>query len=325
MNEALFKERYERFHEEDEAIQLSINTILAFEEFLNKDIEDATIADIKSYMNHLIDTKANKWNNVIHIARYFYYVDKKDEYIQMTKYFNSIGVLEHIIDRVGRYEGEDIKQAVLDDIELPPFGTDSSDLPDYTKRLMEVLQNHMDKSSCNKILAGNNHRIPVSSFDKEKEFYAQANTLETYLKDRHKRKVEELQEHYDNNQVWFEQIISPDVIEFVKQNPEILAGVLKEDTLYVTKIPYDINKYIATEDDIMKQYHACHCSFVKEALLDENQNIDKDWCYCSAGFAKFPFETILGQELDVKIVSTPLDGDPLCRFAIDLTEVPYKK
>lgn len=325
MNQELFISRYERFNEEPETIQLSINTIIAFEEFLAKDIEDVTLQDIQTYMDHLIDTHANKWNSVIHIARYFYYVDMKDHYIQMTKYFNSLGVLEHIVDRIGRYEGEDIKQAVLDDIYLPPFGTSPKELPEYTKRFVDILNKKLGKDSCNYILAGNNHRIPASSQDKEKEYYKQANTFQQYLSDRHERKVAELQEHLDNNQIWFEQIITKDVVDFVKDNPEILSGVIQDDTLYITKIPYDVKRFLETEDETMKRYHACHCSFVKENIKTEQLDIDKDWCYCSAGFAKFPFETILGQELHISLLETPLDGDYLCRFAIDLSNVEYKR
>ena len=325
MNKEIFIERYKRFHEEDEAIQLSIRTILSMEEHCQKDIEQTTIDDIRTYMNHLIETNANKLNNVIHIARYYYYVDMKEHYIQMTKYFNSLGVLEHIVDRITRYESDETKDAIVKDLELPPFGTDSTDLPRYTKRFLEIINNHVSEDSCNKILAGNNHRIPTSSFDEEKRFYEEAPSFETYLRDRHQRKVDELTSYYENNQIWFEQIVTPDVIEFVKQHPEVLSGVIENDKLYITKIPYDINHYLDAEDDRMKRYYACHCSFVRENIKDDNLDIPKQWCYCSAGFAKFPFETILGQELDITLLETPLDGDPICRFEIDLSNVNYKR
>ncbi len=50
----------------------------------------------------------------------------------------------------------------------------------------------------------------------------------------------------------------------------------------------------------------------------------KEWCYCSGGYAKYPFEIILEQDLEVKLLETPLDGDHVCRFEIDLTNVKYK-
>ena len=75
----------------------------------------------------------------------------------------------------------------------------------------------------------------------------------------------------------------------------------------------------------MKRDYACHCSFMKENILSEEEDISKQWCYCSAGFAKYPFETILEQELEVKLLNTPLDGDFICRFEIDLSNIEYKK
>ena len=325
MNNELFIERYKRFDEEDASIQLSINTIVAYEDYIKKDIEMSSLEELRSYMDYLIETGGNKYNNVIHIARYFYYVDMKEHYIHMTKYFNSLGVLEHIIDRITLYESNELKEEIVKDMDLPPFLTDSQDLPVYTKRFMEVLNKHLSKSSCHTILAGNNHQIPVSSFAKEKELYEQAPSLAVYLEGRHERKVKELTDYYMNNQIWFEQIITEDVIDFVKANPEVLSGVVKNDKLYVTKIPYDINNYFTAEDDILKRYYTCHCNFVRENIKEEVIDIPGEWCYCSAGFAKHPFEYILGQDLTIKLLDTPIEGTKLCRFEIDLSTVEYKR
>ena len=104
-----------------------------------------------------------------------------------------------------------------------------------------------------------------------------------------------------------------------------MSGSLKGDKLYITKIPYEINNYLNAKDENLKRYFACHCSFVRENILSENEDIPKEWCYCSAGFAKHPFEVIFDQDLDVKLIKTPIDGDMICRFEIDLSNVKYKK
>jgi hypothetical protein len=324
MNETLFETNYTRLHQSSEAIHLAKGTILAFERYTGKDTDDATITDLKDYIHHLIDTNANKYNNVIHLARYFYYNDQKDLYQHMMTYFNSLGVLEHIIDRIARYGSEAIQQRVLEEIELPPFGTESTELPTYTKEFLSSLQAHTSPKTCQKILAGNNHGIPEHTQQHEKDLYEASESLTAYLKERHARKVAELRDHYEQNRIWYEQVITPDVIDFVAANQEILSAVLEDDTLYITKIPYDINRYLAAEDDTMRRYHACHCSFVREAIQQGEPKIDPTWCYCSAGFAKFPFERILDQELDIQLLKTPLQGDDICRFAIDLTQVDYK-
>jgi len=325
MNKDLFISRYKTLFDDDNMTKLAINSILTFEQFSNKDIINTTINDIREYMDHLIQTKSNKYNNVIHIARYYYYENMKEHYIHMTSYFNSLGVLEHIVERISLYENDETKNAIMNEIDLPPFGTDITDLPEYTSRFINTLFKHLPTETCNKILAGNNHQIPIESFNAEKDFYNQSPTFEDYLKNRHQRKVLELEQYYKNNQVWFEQIITKDVIDFVRHNPEVLSGVIDNDKLYITKIPYDINNFISAQDDKLKRYYACHCSFVRENILQQKTDIPQEWCYCSGGFAKHPFEAILGQELDVKLLSTPLNGDHLCRFEIDLHNIDYKK
>jgi len=325
MNRELFYQKYRNFNESDELISMCENTILKFEEHAKKPIEETTINDIKQYSKYLIDHSMNKYNNYIHIARYYYYLDYKEHYIHMTKYFNSHGVLENIINRITLYENKEKQDLIIKDLKLPPFGTDSENLPKDTEHFMTVLKKHLDKNSCDKILAGNNHGIPKESFTKEKQFYNESSSLEEYLKERHIRKVQELQDHLDQNKVWFEQIITPEALELVKNNQEILSGVIQDEKLYVTKIPYDINNFLNAENDTLKRYYACHCTFVRENIKNKTANIPKEWCNCSGGFAKFPFEIILDQSLDITLLNTPLDGDHFCRFSIDLTDIKYKK
>lgn len=323
MNRKLFYDRYKKFDEEEQHIEKAIKTILQFEDFVGKTIEETSIEDIVMYVDNLIDISKNSYENVIHIARYYYYIDFKEHYIHMTKYFNSLGVLENIIDRISIYEDNKTSEEIISKLELPPMLTDSKKLPSFTKKFMDILQT--SSKHCNKILAGNNHQIPESASTKEKEYYQQSSSFKKYLEERHARKVQELQEHYDQNKIWFEQIITPDVIDFVRDNPEILSGVIEEDTLYITKIPYDVKAYLEADTKLLKRYHTCHCSFVKENIKNPKEDIAKEWCYCSGGFAKQPFEVILGQDLEVTLLETPLDGNYLCRFAIDLKNIVYKQ
>lgn len=324
MDKQMFVDRYKRFKLNEEEINDCLETICAYERQVSKDIKETTIEDIKSYMAFLVESNTNTYNNVIHFARYYYYIGKKEEYVFMTRYFNTLGVLENIIDRITLSESETTKSMVMKDVVLPPFGTDAELLPSYTKDFMDKLDRHLSKDACQKILAGNNHGIPKASFDQEKAYYQEAESLEVYLKERHERKVQELTNHYQENKVWFEQIITQDVIDYVKNNQEILSGVIKGNKLYVTKIPYDTSKFLNTTDSVAKRYYACHCTFVRENIKNEILDMPKEWCNCSAGFAKYPFEVILNQPLNVSLLKTPLDGDEICRFEIDLEGVFFK-
>ena len=51
--------------------------------------------------------------------------------------------------------------------------------------------------------------------------------------------------------------------------------------------------------------------------------VNENWCYCSAGFTKTAFDNILGQDLKIKLLNSPLKGDDHCRFELelDLTQI----
>jgi hypothetical protein len=134
-----------------------------------------------------------------------------------------------------------------------------------------------------------------------------------------------LQQYCDEKKIWFEQVITQEVIDYVRSNQEILSAVRDGDQLYVTKIPYDTLSHLAESEPRKKAFYACHCPFARESILSVTQSISENWCYCSGGFEKFPFDVILGQELKVKVLNTALKDDPICRFEISLAGVEYKK
>jgi hypothetical protein len=145
------------------------------------------------------------------------------------------------------------------------------------------------------------------------------------LDDLHDRQVAILQKHCDEKRIWFEQEITQEVVDLVKNNPEMQSAVIKDGKLYTTKIPYDGKHMMAETDARKRRYYACHCPFVREAILNDTVKIDPDWCLCSAGFSKFQFESTLGYPLKAKILQSVLLGDEICRFELDLAGVPYKK
>jgi len=175
------------------------------------------------------------------------------------------------------------------------------------------------------VLTGNNHGLSEDSQLSEKIEYENSNSLNEYLSSRHKRKVLELTKHYQESRIWFEQVITEEVIAHVKSNQEILSAKLENNCLYITKIPYDTLAYLTSLDKTTKRYHGCHCPFAREAILKNKTQVDQLFCYCSAGFAKFPFEVILGQKLPIKVLESIIGGSEICRFEINLENIEYKK
>ena len=177
-----------------------------------------------------------------------------------------------------------------------------------------------------KALAGNHHRIPLEAFAEDRRRFLELEDIRAYLRDKHERSVEVLEKHARDGSLWFEQRITPRVVEFVRANQEILSGVLEGDRIYITKIPYDPDRYLAETDPLMKRYHACHCSLAflqhppqrPDRILRDGPDVPMDLCYCSAGYAKVRFDVAFDREHDVEVLESALGGSDRCRFAIAL-------
>ncbi len=321
MNETILKEHYQKRKFSTEQTDEAVAAVHALEDWLsvnNGTLETATPELIRSYIRLLIDQKRNTMEALLAMARYFYLTGRNETYIYFTSLLGGDGVIENIATRLTEATDADTSERLLGSTARPPLGSDPTDFPAFTKRLMERLEAELPLETVQRVLAGNNHQIPPSAFATEKEHFENAASLEEYLRGRHKRNVFELQQHCDSNAVWFEQTITQDVVDFVAANQEILSAVKDGDALYITKIPYDPEKYLTETDPTMRRYYACHCPFAREAIKAGSPDISPNWCYCSAGFAKHPFEVLFERPLRVKLLQSVLKGDPVCRFAIHL-------
>lgn len=312
---------YERNNLKKEDLTLAVNL---FEQLKlqNEKIEEETLRTlIKTYY----EENKSDVTFFIQLMRLMKLAKREDLYVFLTRYTGIIDVLDNIFLRFKQKYGSDALHRLLENLSVPSLGMDPLLIPYFTSELMIRLESTYPLVEVQEILTGNNHSLSKESQIKEKLLYEGSPSLETYLKERHQRKIDELQRHFDNHTVWFEQIISEDVINYVKSNQEILSAKLQNNKLYITKIPYDTVAYLNAKTDEEQRYHGCHCSFAKESILDKDNKISGHWCYCSAGFAKFPFEVILDHKLPIKVLNNCLDGDPICRFEIDLSGVFYKK
>jgi hypothetical protein len=317
MKEKLLRELYTARGYKAEDIEMAVQYVRDMETFM--DINNATIEKTQEYINKLIERDKNTPDVLLALARYFFLIDNHKVYIYFTKLFGGMGVMENIRKRLEFYVDKGTAELVFDGLDALTLGTPPEAIPEYTEKLMKRLKSTLSPAVYRKVLAGNNHGVPEEAMLSEKKFYEESDSLESYLRERHQRKVAELQQYCDENKVWFEQEITREVVEYVASNQEILSAVRNGNKLYVTKIPFDGINFLGTDDPTLKSYYACHCPFARERILDEfRDNVDADWCYCSAGFAKFPFEVIFGEELEVEMLDSALKGDPICRFAITL-------
>ncbi|MBN2794040.1 MAG: hypothetical protein JXR88_01440 [Clostridia bacterium] len=275
-------------------------------EEIKTDREHMSIENMEMFLNLTELTR----NELIEIFKSLKTINQ-EVYVYGLTLLGSFGVLESIY-----HKAKAVSSVSLPEFEYPVEGTPMKALPKYADKMTRFLKEHV-KEQTFQVLADNHHGIPDEAFDQEVQQYIASTSLEDYLKERHDRKVQELQQHADENKIWFEQVITQEVVDFVKANQEMLSAVLKDEALYITKIPYDTVSYLHEKDNQLKRHAYCHCGLARAAILT-GEKVDPDWCYCSAGFAKKPFEMILGRPLKITVLNSVLKGDMTCRFKIDL-------
>ena len=322
-----FRKRLKERKLSEKEIDFAVNAAREFLEYLEKkkvSLRAAGLGELKEYLSFLIDGGRNSMDRLVAIARYCYFAKKNDYYVYFTSILNGREILPLIGKKLVDVAGEGTRSRIFDRFELPPLGSPPDDYPMLTKMIVDRLEAELPAATCREVLTGNYHEIPAEAFKDKKERFDKAKSIDEYLKGEHKRLVTELTECMKKGRIWYEQQITPEVVEFVKRNPEIQNGVRRGDKIYVTKIPYAPSDYLKEKDPTLKRYYACHCPLARTAIRDGTPKIPSVFCYCSGGFEKFAFDTIFGQTTEVELLESVLKGDPRCRFAITIPKGKMK-
>jgi hypothetical protein len=324
------KERYRLRNLPDSEYETAAATIRALDEMMRaegagEDCDTLSKASLDRFIATLVRDGKNTEPVFVGLLRYYFVTGRNDLYIRLTQYTGGDGVVDQILDRLQRIAGEKVRKEVADGLAVPPLGTPPEALPAFTDALMARLRGVLSDEDLEKVLSGNNHGVPDAAFAAEKTAFETALTFEDYLADYHRRQVATLQEHADSGKPWYEQHITQEVVDFVASQPEIQGGVLKDGIVYETKIPYDIESWLHAKTPEEQRYYACHCPFARERIREGGKQVDALWCHCSGGFVKRRYEVLFGRPLRAKCLANALQGDQVCRFAIDLRDVPYRR
>lgn len=318
MDEKLITDYYEKRGFTPEAARAAVAAVEAFEAWMaarGESFSDTGLDSLKTYLALLVSEGKNDDETLLGLGRYCYLAGRNDLYIYFTSILGISDILGNIAGHTEAVLGTEVRRRVFDGLKAPPAGSPPEAVPPVTRELVRRLQEALPETDCRRALTANAHGIPASAFDEEKKHFAEAPSLEAYLAGRHQRLVETLNEHAKTGKPWFEQTITGRVVDLVRNNQEIQAGVLEDGKIYVTKIPYDPDGWLAETDPERRRYLACHCPMARASLLSGDP-VNPVWCYCSAGFEKLIFDTLFDRDVEVEVTETVLGGDHRCRFTV---------
>jgi hypothetical protein len=326
LREKGFRNYLEKRELDAKDIDSAVDAVKEFEKHLrekNTTLESASLDALKEYILLLIRDRRNSRNRLIALMRYCRYIKKTDLFIYFTSILGATNVLLDVGERLAAVAGKETRNRVFQGFEMPLLGSPQEDYPRLTKYVIERMEAELPPEKCREVLTWNYHKVPAESFKEAKKRFEKAASIDEYLRDAHRRLVKELESCMKKGEPWWEQEITPEVIEFVKNDQE-MTGVRIGNKIYNTKIPYAPKYFLKEKDPTMKRYYACHCQLVRTAIRDGEPRIPSTFCYCSAGYHKVHFDVIFGEPVKIELLETVLKGDPRCRFAITIPKGKMK-
>ncbi|MHA2246643.1 MAG: hypothetical protein ACXADY_17000 [Candidatus Hodarchaeales archaeon] len=299
----------------------AIAVIQEFSKFNSKSIDDATYNDFQDYSAYLIKNNKNTWDNYVTIYRYGYYKKNNLLIIASMEVVDGGEVLENFSQRLIDEFGEEVRKDVFGELEVPPLGIHPKRKPAITKELIERFLEKVDKDKCTRFLAGGLRDKYTDSYKSARDKYLKAQNIDEFLKIKRQDFFNTLKTHHEENMLFFTQEINAQVLEYVKSQEGMTeAGIREGNKVIMTKIPYMTKQYLNATDEWEKRYYYCHCPWVREGLLEENQPVDPVFCNCSGGYYKNFWEAVLDQPVTVELLESVLKGNSLCKFALHLPQ-----
>ncbi|RLC53588.1 MAG: hypothetical protein DRH79_03260 [Candidatus Cloacimonadota bacterium] len=179
----------------------------------------------------------------------------------------------------------------------------------WSERLMIILNSELAEDEVIDVMCGCACLAPKDYLTILRDEYETTNDLQF---------VHQLLQQYFEKTIKTYKDLNDKQLKYIIDNDMGMAGKLEGSTITAVKIPKEFHKYFQTEDPVKKRYHYCHCPRIREALKDEDKPVDKNYCYCGAGFYRDIWEFILQRPVKVRIVESLLQGDEHCKIKIYL-------
>lgn len=220
--------------------------------------------------------------------------------------------------------GEDFWNGLVEDLTLPDIDTECHCRCCNMVAFMKRLQASMDTETLHRILYRVRHGVsPAQSAWAHQEFL-QLGDLDAFIQKHLASEWDHFVELNRERKDFYGQMITDEVLAFIKDHPHMLAPVRKGNKLKCMAFPGNMEAYLNAPDDRMKRYHACHCPFARESILAD-ETVSSALCNCSLGHVANFSEAFLGVPLSGRVVSSVLAGDLTCEYEIDLPDEVMRK
>jgi len=185
---------------------------------------------------------------------------------------------------------------------------------DWSAQLMDKLNSELTEDEVIEVMCGCACLAPKDYLKISRKEYTATKDL---------KHVHKLLQLYFEKSITTYKNLNDEQLKYIVDNDMGMAGKLDGNVITAVKIPKEFHKYFQTEDPTEKRYHYCHCPRIREALKLDDLPVNKNYCYCGAGFYKDIWEFILQRSVKVKLVESILQGNQQCKINIYTKERVY--
>lgn len=182
----------------------------------------------------------------------------------------------------------------------------------WSNELMGLLKSELTEDEIVDVMCGCACLAPKDYLKTLREEYAKSSDL---------KKVHNLLQEYFEKFITEYKNLNEDQLRYIIDNDMGMAGTLKGSVITAVKIPKEFHDYFQTDNETEKRYHYCHCPRIREELKHTEKPIDKNYCYCGAGYYRDIWEFILQRPVKVKLVESLMQGDNVCRIEIHIEDI----
>lgn len=283
-------------------------------------INDIALKDLRKYLKHLIKTNQNTIDSVLVLKEYYFLAGRTDLMVFLSEVSDYLLDFENIVDHLEEYIGK----VAADEIRFmdltPPYGTDPNELPVYTEEFLRALYKSFPEDIIRKSLSNRNDGIIPASYEMERSLYQNSASMDEYLLASARMKEIRYYGMRFAKSRWGDLFFPEEYLRSVSQFQEILSGVRRDGTIYVTQEPLLPGRYSKTKSFARRRYYACQDPYVRASFLNKKASISVVWCERCVSRCKQKFEYLLERPLTAEVVECAIMGDTLCRFAIHLSD-----
>jgi len=306
-----------------DTIKIFLSKLRDYESYLEKEnltLDSVNPKKIVEYTEYLVSTNHDSVLDFLRAILNYANHSKKNDFITETiDIAESYNAMDTLFSRIAEIYGEQVRDEIFRDLDIPPLGSHPEKKPKFTKNIMKRVEDKLGEENTIALLSPCLHGRPPDDINGDKRKLTELG-IDGFLLKKHQDLIKRLEKHRDEDTLEFAQMVDDEVIEFARNN-QGLIGERKGNIIYTSKIPYQIKRFLTAKEDNMKRFYLCYCPWIRGALKEGMGNeIFQYFCYCSAGWIKLYWDQIFEQSVLVEPIKTGLRGDLECTFAIYIPE-----